>query len=407
MSNSTFSKITSGIIILFVCTAVPVFGQRGGGGGSHGGGGGGFHGGGDGGVHGGGGGGGGARMGGGGSPGGGSRSGASPNVGGGYSRPMSGVAPRSGAVRSGGRVFSYYGRSAAGGQRPAASSMARSEVDGQWHTFGGVPSGHGPVASAWQTRGSPGTSWQTFGGAGTAGAHTTRSFSGQGNQIWENAPLVRKAGPSRTISGFRGNLNGFGAFRTPRLGAPFMSRRGFGFREPERCWNCGFGWGFGLGWWPGWGFSWGRGWWPGWGFGWPSFGYWNWGPAWIDPIWGWPGYYYGGYAPGYAPDYSYDGNYSSSTPPENDQSNDVRAAPVDEGYPPSSPEVKVEMPVFLYMKDGSVYAANDYWVEDGKLHYVLSTGAEKMVDLDQVDIKLTISENVDLGAVVIFKPRPK
>jgi hypothetical protein len=389
MTPSKFSKIISRIIILFVCAAVPVFAQRGGGsagGGSHGGGGG-FHGGGGGsgagGFHGGGGGGGGARM-----------------RGGGYSRPMSAMPPRSWAgpsVRSGGRVFSYNGGSPAGGQRPAASSMARSEPNGQWHTFGGVPSGRGPVASAWQTRGSPGTSWQTFGGAGTVRAHSTRSFSGQGNQIWENAPLARKAGPSRTISGSRDNLNGFGAFRTPRLGAPFMSRRGFGFREHEheRCWNCGFGWGFGLGWWPGWG------------LGWPWFGYSNWGPAWIDPIWGWPGYGYG-YAAGYAPDYSYDGNYSFSAPPENYHSSDVVAAPADESYSQSSPsEAKVEMPVLLYMKDGSVYAANDYWVEDGTLHYVLSSGVEKIVDLNQVDIKRTIAENVALGTQVTFKPRPK
>jgi hypothetical protein len=234
-----------------------------------------------------------------------------------------------------------------------------------------------------------------------AGTRTTRSFSGQGNQIWENTSLARRAGPSRTISSSRGNLNGHGAFRnTQRLGAPFMSRREFGFREHERFRNCGFGWGFGLGWWPGWGFS--------WGLGWPWVGNWNWGPAWIDPIWGWPGYNNTGYSSGHAPDYSYDDNYSHSTRPENYQGSDVVATPVDEGYSASSPrDAMVEMPTLLYMKDGSVFAASDFWVEDGKLHYVLSTGAEKMVDLDQVDVKRTIAENVDLGTQVTFKPRPK
>ena len=414
MSQSIFSKINFAIIILFVCAAIPAFAQRGGGmggGGFHGGGGGGFHGGAGGGFHGGGGGG-GPHMSGGGSPGGGSRSGASSSPGrsGGYTRPMSGMPPRSGAgpsMRSGGRVFSYYGRPAAGGQSPTPSPQSRSEADGQRRSFGGAASGRGSVSSAGQPRGSAGTDWRTFGGTRSSGAHTTRSFSGQGNQIWENAPLSRNAGPSRTISSSRGNLNGFGVFRdTPRRGEPFMSRRGFGFRdgfgfhERERCWNCRFGWGFGLGWWPGWGF--------GWGLGWPWLGYGNWGPAWIDPIWGWPGYDYSGYTSGYAPDYSYDGNYSSSTRPENYQSNDVVAAPVDEGYSASSPpDGKVEMPTLLYMKDGSVFAASDFWVEDGKLHYVLSTGAEKMVDLDQVDVKRTISENVDLGTQITFKPRPK
>ena len=409
MSHSRFPKIIFAITILFVCVAIPAFAQRGGGmggGGSHGGGGGGFRGGGGGGSHGGAGGG-GPRMSGGGSPGGGSRSGASssPSRNGGYSRPMPGMPPRSAAgpsMRSGGRVFSYYGRSAPGGQSPAPSSLARSEANGQWRSFGAAPSGRGPVSSAWQTRSSAGTEWQTFGGTRSAsGSHTTRSFSGQGNQIWENAPrtLSRDAGTSRTISSSRGNLNGFGAFRnTPRLGAPFMSRREFGFREHERFRNCGFGWGFGLGWWPGWGFS--------WGLGWPWFGNWNWGPAWIDPIWGWPGYDNTGYSAGYSPNYSYDGNYS--TRPENYQSSDVVTAPVDEGYPASSArDAEAEMPTLLYMKDGSVSAANDFWVEDGKLHYVLSTGAEKMVDLDQVDVKRTIAENVSLGTQITFKPRPK
>src|SRR5882724_513992 len=131
------------------------------------------------------------------------------------------------------------------------------------------------------------------------------------------------------------------------------------------------------------------------------------GPAWIDPIWGWPGYDYNAYPAGYGPDSSYDGNYSSSTRPENYQSNDVVAAPVDGGYSASSPpDAKVVMPTLLYMKDGSVFAASDFWVEDRKLHYVLSTGAEKMVDLELVDVKRTISENVDLGTQVTFKPRP-
>ena len=398
MSHSRFSKITFGVTILFVCAAIPAFAQRGGGGGGfHGGGGGGFHGGG---------GAGGSRMTGG-SRGGGFRSGASSSsrMAGGSSRPMSGMSPRFGAgpsASSGGSVSSSYGRSVGGGQRPAPSSLARSEADGQWHTFGSTATGRGPTASASQVRSSAGTDWQIVGSARSAGGtHSTRSFSGQGHQIWENASLARSSGlASRNISNFRGNLNGFGAFRnTPRLGAPFMSRGGFGFRGRGRCWNCGFGWGFGLGWWPGWGFS--------WGLGWPWFGYWNWGPAWIDPIWGWPGYDYNGYRAGYAPDYSYDGNYSSSAPAENYQSSDAVAAPVDEGYSSSSPgNGKLDMPVLLYMKDGSAYAASDYWVQDGKLHYVLSSGAEKMVDLDQVDVRRTITENVDLGTQVTFKPRP-
>jgi hypothetical protein len=222
-----------------------------------------------------------------------------------------------------------------------------------------------------------------------------RSFSGQGHQIRENNLLARNAGPARTPLNNRGNLNRWGPFRdNPRFGSPFRDRDRdwdrFGFRE--RCWNCGFGWGFGFGWWPGWG------------FGWPSFGYWDWGPAWIDPIWGWPGQDYNSYPADYTNDYPYDYNDSYSAQPENGQGS--YTPPVQERYsPPPSSDAKVEMPVLLYMKDRSVYAASDYWVEEGKLHYVLSTGAEKMVELDQVDVRRTIAENADLGTQVTLTPR--
>src|SRR5258706_5449224 len=189
MSHSKFSKISFAIIILFVCAAIPAFAQRGGGsggGGSRGGGGGGFHGGGAGaGFHSGGAGG-GPRMSGGGSPGGGSRSGASSSPGrsGGYTRPMSGMPPRSGAgpsMRSGGRVFSYYGRPAADGQSPTPSPQSRSEADGQRRSFGGEASGRGPVSSAGQPRGSAGTDWRGLCGTRASTAHTTRSISWQGS----------------------------------------------------------------------------------------------------------------------------------------------------------------------------------------------------------------------------------
>jgi hypothetical protein len=397
MSQPRYTKFTFSMAILFACTAIPAFAQRGGGG-SHGGGGGGFHGGGGGGggFHGGGSG--GFRMSGG-AGGGGFRSGPSspPRMGAGYSRSMPSAPAqfRAGSsMRPAGNVFrppSYYGRSAVGGQRPSFSSSARPAPDGQWHTFGGAERARGPVGSSSGARNSAGTGWQTFGGNRSAGGvHSTRSFSGQGHQIWENARMARSANASsRTISSVRGGLNRFGPLRDhPRFGS------GFGFRGGFRggCWHCGFGWGFGLGWWPGWGLSW------------PWLD-WGWGPAWIDPVWGWPGYNYYGYPADDSNDYPYDNN-SYSTPPENYPSSDT-GAPRDVQSPRQSTDNgKIEMPVLLYMKDRSVFAASDYWVEDGKLHYVLSTGAEKMVELNQVDIKRTMTENADLGTVVTLKPRP-
>jgi hypothetical protein len=330
MSQSRFSKITFGITILFVCGAIPAMAQRGGGGGGSrgggGGGGGGFHGGGGGGGFRAGGSGGGFRTSGG-PRGGGFPSGtsSSPRSSGGYSRPMSSPSPRfwSGpSARSGGGVSSFYGRSAGGGPRSAPSSPGRSVADGQWHSFGRLGAGRGPVAYAPQARNSAGTGWQSFGGArSSTGNHAIRSFSGQGSQIWETTPMVRNAGASRLPSNVRGNLHGDGSLRnSPRLGAPFMSWRGFGFRERRGCWNCGFRWGFGLGWWPGWEFS--------GGLGWPWLGDWNWGPAWIDPVWGWPGYDYNSYPAEFGPDDPYDDS-SYSAPAENDQDSNSDAPLID------------------------------------------------------------------------------
>ena len=423
MSHSKFPAISFGIVVAFVCAANPAFAQRGGGsggGGFHGGGGGGgfhsggggFHGGssGSGGFHGSAGGGGGSHASGG-FNGGGFRSGpsSSPRMGTGYSRSTLGTYGRPGvgpSVRSGSSAFTSYGsgRSGGGGQRPGYSSLSRSRPDGQWHSFGGPAAGRGSVTPGSQGRTSANPTRQTFGGArSTGGTHTARSFSGQGNQIWENA---RSAGPPRSPLNNHGNLNRFGPFRdNPRFGSPFRDRDRFEFGRG--CWNCGFGWSFGFGWWPGWSF--GGPWLGGWN--------WGWGPAWIDPVWGWAGYDYSSYPADYTIDDSYDGDYSYSTQPQNDApqvdapqndgDDDAGAPPADEPYSTSySSDAKIEMPVLLFMKNRSVYAASDYWVEDGKLHYMLSTGAEKMVDLNELDVRRTIAENADLGTQVTLTSRP-
>jgi hypothetical protein len=404
MSPSRFSKITFGIIILFVCAAIPAFAQRGGGGGGfHGGGGGGFHGGG-GGIHAGGGGfhgGGGAgfHAGGGGFPGGGFRSGASSpgRLGGGYARSTPGVSPRfwtGSSARLGGNVYRPNGRSAGEGQRQAYSPP-RAFADGQWHSFGGTAAGRASTRPSSGVRGSAGTGWQTFGGARSAGeTRSTRSFSGQGHDVWENAPMARNVVPSsRTLSNMRirGNLNGFSAFRDNHR---FGSRFGFGDGFRRGCWHCGFGWGFGLGWWPGWG------------LGWPWLGYWDWGPAWIDPLWGWPGYSYNGYPVDSTNDYPYDDGSSYSDSPESYPSTYADTLPADRGPSQSPSTEEIEMPVLVYMKDGKVFAASDYWVEGGRLYYVLSTGVANAVELDQVNLRRTVAENADLGVQVTLKSHP-
>jgi hypothetical protein len=191
----------------------------------------------------------------------------------------------------------------------------------------------------------------------------------------------------------------------------FTRGRGFG----RGCWNCGFGFGRGRG------FGWG-GW--GWGFGWGSpWGFWGWDPFWIDPWWGWSAPGYGYYA---APDYNlygypnqgYYGSNNYSTPPpqqygEDDQYSQDNSTPDGNWITPNGPSPSsapnsggLAVPVLIYMKNGSVLTVRDYWMVDGELHYILVSGAQRAVNLEQVDLPRTNTENSKSGIKFIFKSEP-
>ncbi len=185
MFRPGFSKFTFSITILFVCATIPAFAQHGGGGhgggGSHGGGGG-FHG------------------GGGGSRGGGSGMSSAPRSGGGII-----------FARSAGSAPQHYG----GGSLWIICETERQQLSfllqpGKWKPEGGGfirgasrNCGWG-VAFVWRRDRKPrgwrrnrrpsacstGGGWQVLWREpfGKARVEVTRSFSGQGNQIWENAP---------------------------------------------------------------------------------------------------------------------------------------------------------------------------------------------------------------------------
>ncbi len=294
MTKSFSCKLTTGIAILFACSAIPALANHGGGGGGgfHGGGGGGFHGGGGGGA---------SHAGGGGSrgpapAGAGSFRGA-PST---YSRPSSGFQrPNTYSPRS-------YGNSVNGSQRVGNSTSAPPAVaDGRWHSFGGASGGRGPepAQSASRSSADPGSGWHVSSANRAAGSTgVARSFYGQGGEVWESAPAVRNVVPkSQSLSTLHNSLSGsltassgFHAnapLTTPPhftggsavVGNRFVSGQvpnwprypigssiGFGSLYGYRrgCWNCGFGFGFG-----GWG----------WGLGWGGFGFWD--PFWFNPWW--------------------------------------------------------------------------------------------------------------------------
>ncbi len=107
--------------------------------------------------------------------------------------------------------------------------------------------------------------------------------------------------------------------------------------------------------------------------------------------------------------YSSPDNNSSSPDTEsesNSDSNSVTAAPVDQGWSQPYSGANATVPVLLYMKNGSVYSARDYWFSNDQFHYVLMNGREVVIDADQLDMKRTNEENAKSGVRFVVKSQP-
>lgn len=218
-------------------------------------------------------------------------------------------------------------------------------------------------------------------GSARFGATSTRSFATTG-------------------IGFRGA--GYGGFR----GA------GIGFRGGYGCWGCGFRFGLGFGWGWGWGSWWGP--WGFWGPGWGWSPWWN--PWWYDSAWGWDPYW--DYPPAnynvtYPPEYSgsaSNDSYNYSTAPLDNTSTENESQPAEEGTPDTNPmtgNVAASTPTILvYLKDGTTYAASDYWVQGGKLHFYVDYSGETTVDMSDFDLQRTVDENAKRGIKFTLKPKP-
>jgi hypothetical protein len=181
---------------------------------------------------------------------------------------------------------------------------------------------------------------------------------------------------------------------------------GYGWRGGWGCCGWGWGWGWGFGWGWGWGGFWGPGW--GWGGYWPgySLGYYPY----------WPGYYDD---PGYSINYGNNPNYSSSDngPVDNNSGNYNAGAmapdnsgAIAEPSPNDNPvtgNVATSRPtVLLYLKDGTTYAASDYWLQDGVLHYIVNYGGESTLNMDELDLQRTVNENARRGVNFSLHPAP-
>ncbi len=235
-------------------------------------------------------------------------------------------------------------------------------------------------------------------------------------------------------------FNGGGAFGNASFSRGGFDR-GFGFNRGFG-WNRGFGGGFGwrggcFGCGFGWGFGWGLG--LGWGLGYGWGGWWNpwWGPsyAWYppysySPYWDWPPYgpVYPSYENGPYPA-PYDGSYNGPAAAPSDNGDSVYGPYSSNGYTngysnnaepgtplavdqpdngnPETANVAISAPsVLVYLKDGTMLVANDYWLDGGQFHYTVKYGGESQIGVDQVDMQRSIDENAKRGVKFTMKPRP-
>ncbi len=82
------------------------------------------------------------------------------------------------------------------------------------------------------------------------------------------------------------------------------------------------------------------------------------------------------------------------------------------GYPESRDESAYEQPgesrpsILVYLRDGTGYAALDYWLTNGVLHIETSYGTEKSFPLADVDVQRTFTENTARGVTFTLSPYP-
>ncbi len=61
----------------------------------------------------------------------------------------------------------------------------------------------------------------------------------------------------------------------------------------------------------------------------------------------------------------------------------------------------------LQLKNGWMYGLTDYWIEDGRLHYVTTYGGENSVALEQIDFDETVRLNAERGVEFVLRPKPQ
>jgi hypothetical protein len=158
----------------------------------------------------------------------------------------------------------------------------------------------------------------------------------------------------------------------------------------------------------------------GYGYGYGGFGFNAFGPC--DPFWGCYGYGYGyggggiGYGyyggsfssdSGFGADLSYSGGQDMTPSQEPNPSLYVQAPEtLQEQQSATAGPAEKHVVAVLYLKNGSNYAVTDYWLADGKVHYVTSYGGENAIDESDLDLQKTVDENAAQGLMFTLRPGP-
>lgn len=302
-----------------------------------------------------------------------------------------------------------HASSGSGSGSHAASNASSSSTGGHWwNPFHGSGANNAAGTKAGGT---------ASGGSATnsTGTNATTHFAA-GNNVWQDPPANTRAN-TNAPSRFYATSNRDAATAKPvqrttnnTLGRAGISQNtlrqrpiiyypynpyGYGFGSPF-----GFGYGFGCDPWL-WGCPAGLGF--GFGYG-GGFGYGDGAGL---------GYYGGGYGAGYDGGYGggSDMTFESNGADQGAPNGDMASAEGNAGEWQNAPEnsaqpndAKAQPYVVIFLRDGSSYAVSDYWLAEGKLHYVTSYGGENSVDANQIDLQRTVNENAAHGVTFTLRP---
>jgi len=57
----------------------------------------------------------------------------------------------------------------------------------------------------------------------------------------------------------------------------------------------------------------------------------------------------------------------------------------------------------IFLKSEAIYAVTDYWLDNGRLNYTLSSGTDQSVDLGEIDWGKTLGLNADRGVAITLR----